>query len=618
MVLKASETTTENIFRVFHKPGTFIEKSAIPNKYGFKSKKATGNQGYPDFFKALDSWMIVVEAKAADHDLATADVLHYMTDNNVDPSTDIVGIAVSGQTLESLVITYYVSLGSSLEGSERVVHRIENLTALASLEDIEQHYLTVRNGDPLDDAKLVTFLKNLNERFHKNSRVRDTERSLFFSALMIALADDNFRGIYKGVAKPDDVRQTESYNLSTYIVEAVARQLRKKVNSESKQIDWTERFSFIKTVDIPLDEYKQIITDIDQNVHKPSQMSSKRDILGKAYKIFLSRAGKMDNKNIILTPDHIKSLMVDLAEIERGDVVLDTCTGSGGFLMEAMERLVTKASGDKKAIERIHEHQLIGLENDPVLFALACSNMFLHGDGRSNMLYRDSLVVRDRTLTVSDHDSKLRATIQGFGPTKCIINPPYEQDNPVLFTISALEYLNAGGKLIIIMPINTLIKASAKTLDAIFERGTLDYVIEMPGQLFFEQGRGVKTAVFGFIKKRHDKKRKVLFVDLADDGHKVRTGYGRVDTGTWKGIHANVVRAVRDQTEIDGLSWKTTIHSETSWVPGGVDRNPYFKIAAEDLDEAVAEYVEAVATRRAAQERMYAALTNAGIVGFDV
>ncbi|MCV7070228.1 hypothetical protein H7H73_06710, partial [Mycobacterium rufum] len=54
--------------------------------------------------------------------------------------------------------------------------------------------------------------------------------------------------------------------------------------------------------DIPLDEYKAIIGDIDQRVHQPSKRTVKRDILGRAYKIFLSRAGKMDNKNIILTP----------------------------------------------------------------------------------------------------------------------------------------------------------------------------------------------------------------------------------------------------------------------------------------------------------------------------
>lgn len=61
-----SETITENIFREFYGNGAFIEKSAIPSHYGFKSKKGTGYKGYPDFFRdnANEDFVIIVEAKA--------------------------------------------------------------------------------------------------------------------------------------------------------------------------------------------------------------------------------------------------------------------------------------------------------------------------------------------------------------------------------------------------------------------------------------------------------------------------------------------------------------------------------------------------------------------------
>ena len=84
--------------------------------------------------------------------------------------------------------------------------------------------------------------------------------------------------------------------------------------------------------------------------------------------------------------------MVKLARLNLDDVVLDTCTGTGGFLMEAMEKLNNLAKDDENELEKIREHKLIGFELDSTLFALSCSNMFLHGDGRSNMLYRDSLL----------------------------------------------------------------------------------------------------------------------------------------------------------------------------------------------------------------------------------
>lgn len=618
-----AESTTENLFRDFYGAHTFIEKHDIPKKFGFLTKKDGGTDaGYPDFFKDMGDWLIVVEAKAGtpgpktSHAAAESEVQGYMSNNAV-PDADIVGIAVSGQTKESFKTTYYFRKGGSEE-----IEVIDGLASLVSIDVLERHYQVVAHGDPLSDAELRRFLVQLNERFHKDSRVRDTERSLFFSALMIALDDDYFRAVYDAQVEPEDKRLVAARHLNDQIVEAVQRQLSKKVNSRSKEIDWADRFAFVKTIDIPLDEYKEIITDIDEHVHQPSKQTTRRDVLGRAYKIFLSRAGKMDNKNIILTPDHIKTLMIDLADLGRDDIVLDTCMGSGGFLMEAMERLVEMAHGNEKRIEAIHEHQLIGIELDPILFALACSNMFLHGDGRSNLLYRDSLINRNRTFEVTEADQSLRNYIMDLSPNKCVINPPYEADNPINFTISALNYLEDSGRLVIIMPNNTLSKATnAKAAQKILDHAQLDFVIDMPQQLFFEQGRGVKTSIFGFTKTnqghRHDSL--VTFVDLEDDGHEVRYGAGRRDTGRWADIRTEVERAVRDRVEAKAArSWRSPIYDGAGILNArGVRRNPWPNHQVRDLGSAIADWQEAWAQRREAYERMNEALLDAGIGGID-
>jgi len=616
-----AESTTENLFREFYGATTFVEKHDIPKKFGFQSKRAgSAENGHPDFFRDMGEWLIVVEAKSgtpgvkSDHAAAVADVMSYMTNNAV-PHTDLVGIAVSGQTLESLQVTYFYRKGGTEE-----IEELDEPRSLVSLDSLTKHYEAAAHGDPLSDAALRRFLVQLNERFHKDSRVRDTERALFFSALMIALDDSKFRSVYPSQVGPDDPRLVEARYLNDEIVAAVKRQLSMKVNSESKQIDWEDRFAFIKTVDIPLDEFKRIISDIDERVHQPSKHAMKRDILGRAYKIFLSRAGKMDNKNIILTPDHIKTMMVDLAGLGREDVVLDTCLGSGGFLMDAMEQLVDKAHGDEKRIEHIHEHQLIGMELDPILFALACSNMFLHGDGRSNLIFRDSLVIRDRTFTVRPADSKFRDYVKRLRPTKCVINPPYENDNPINFTLSALEYLEENGRLVIIMPVNTLSK-DAKAAKTILERARLDFVIEMPHALFFEQGRGVKTSVFGFTKTSngHERDGLVTFVDMEDDGHEVRVAHGRKDTGRWAAIGARTERAIRDGLEDrEARSWRTPVFdADGNLLARGVRRNPWPQAESHDLEAAISDWQEARAEREAAQVRMAEVLSEAGIGGFD-
>lgn len=618
-----AESTTENLFRTFHGAQTFIEKHDIPKDFGFLTKKDGGTDaGYPDFFNDMGDWLVVVEAKSgspgpkSSHAAAVAEVQGYMANNAV-PDTDIVGVAVSGQTKDSLRVDYFFRKGGTDE-----IEVMDGLSSLVSLDTLSKHYASLAHGDPLSDAELRRFLVQLNERFHRDSRVRDTERSLFFSALMIALDDNKFRKGYKTQVEPDDPRLVKARYLNDEIVEAVGRQLSKKVNSRSKEIDWADRFAFVKTVDIPLTEYKKIISDIEERVYQPSKQSTRRDVLGRAYKIFLSRAGKVDNKNIILTPDHIKKLMVDLADLDRDDVVLDTCMGSGGFLMEAMEQLVKMAHGDEKRVEHIHNHQLIGIELDPILFALGCSNMFLHGDGRSNLLYRDSLINRGRTFEIAEADENLRDYIRSLRPNKCVINPPYEGDNPLNFTISALNYLEEGGRLVIIMPNNTLSRASnAKAAAAILEHAELDFVIDMPQQLFFEQGRGVKTSIFGFTKTSHGHRQDALvtFVDMEDDGHEVRPGAGRRDTGRWQSIATEVERAVRDRLEVEAArSWRTPIFDINGRLDArGVRRDPWPHLEAHDLDAAIADWQEARAQREEAMERMNQVFFDAGIGGFD-
>lgn len=108
-----AESTTENLFREFYGASTFVEKRDIPKTFGFRSKRVgSTDDGFPDFFKDMGSWLIVVEAKSglsglrSDHAAAEVDVRGYMTLNAV-PHVDIVGIAISGQTEDALHVTHF-------------------------------------------------------------------------------------------------------------------------------------------------------------------------------------------------------------------------------------------------------------------------------------------------------------------------------------------------------------------------------------------------------------------------------------------------------------------------------------------------------------------------------
>lgn len=412
-------------------------------------------------------------------------------------------------------------------------------------------------------------MNELNKQFNNKNKIRDTDRSLFFSGLMIALKNKNFRNTYESIEAPSDEEaenQTilEAHNLNEAILKAISTELKGKENNLSKKLNWRDRFAFINNVDYPLSEYKKIIKTIQEKIYIPFTRKEGQDILGRAYKIFLSRAGKVDNKNIILTPDHIKRLMVRLARLSVNDVVLDTRMGTGGFLMEAMETMIKLAKGHEKTIENIKEKQLIGFEIDSVLFALACSNMFLHGDGRTNLIYRNSLLSEEcGIVNNSNSDKDLLEYIKGLKPTRVIINPPYENNNPINFTIQSLKYLEKDGKLIIIMPTPTLTHNQQKggLTEKILEMAKLDFVIKMPNKLFSEQKRTVNTSIFGFTKTPHKKSDDVLFYDLEYDGFVSVQHKGRIDKNDgWSKIEDQVVDIITNSKTKKGVCQKKKIY----------------------------------------------------------
>lgn len=568
MAKNISETKTENIFRDFYGATTFIEKSAIPVEYGFKSKNGTDYKGYPDFFIDRGLYAIIVEAKAIDHDKAEEEVQYYLSKNKLRNKKDLIGIAVSGQTKSSLKITYYC-----LFKNQKEIIKLE-VTKLLKIENIEKIYLNKKNGDQISDSELNTVLIGLNQTFHDNN-VRDTDRSLLFSGIMIALKNSNFRNTYKSIQAPSDeerasvgINLLDAHYMNVAILNAVEIELRGKINNLSKEFSWKDRFSFIKTIDIPLLKYIEIIEIVESKIYMPFRSDEKLDILGRAYKTFLKRAGKVDNKNIILTPDHVKNLMVKLARLSPYDVVLDTCTGSGGFLMQAMETMIKQCEGDVDQIKSITEKQLIGFEIDPVLFSLACSNMFLHGDGRTNMLYRSSLL----DLSVKQ-DKLVFDEIRKLKPTKVIINPPYEKGNPIKFTKQALDFLEPNGTLIAIMPNPTLSSNVGKLTDDILKIAKLDFVIKMPVAIFKEQDRIVYTSIFGFTKTPHRKDDEVVFYELREDGLVSVQHKGRVDKySKWGDIEADILDCVLNKKEKDGICEKRRIYVGDKIVLAGVKK----------------------------------------------
>jgi len=134
--------------------------------------------------------------------------------------------------------------------------------------------------------------------------------------------------------------------------------------------------------------------------------------------------------------------------VNKDSIVYDNCAGTGGFLISAMRMMVKDAKGNSSAVEKIKEKQLIGVEFSSSIFALACSNMYIHQDGKTNIIQGDCF------------DRKVIEKAKEFKPTVGFLNPPYKADKKndpeeLSFVLNNLECLEVGSTCIAIVPMQS-------------------------------------------------------------------------------------------------------------------------------------------------------------------
>lgn len=122
--------------------------------------------------------------------------------------------------------------------------------------------------------------------------------------------------------------------------------------------------------------------------------TTKIDGLGAAYEVLGQLSGKDTKAGQFFTPENVVNFMVQLAELQEEDVVLDPACGTGRFLTYSMEDMIKKVEGKRNEIElteNIKHNQLYGSDDDPLVSKLAKMNMYIHGDGKTNIFARDGL-----------------------------------------------------------------------------------------------------------------------------------------------------------------------------------------------------------------------------------
>ncbi|MBG1269265.1 N-6 DNA methylase [Nostoc sp. WHI] len=156
------------------------------------------------------------------------------------------------------------------------------------------------------------------------------------------------------------------------------------------------------------------------------------DVVGSVYEAFLTGTLRGDLGQY-LTPRQLVEFMVEIADIQIGEKVLDLSCGSGGFLIRAFVDVRKKIrsldiSKDEKdrLVSNLVINDLWGIEINPRLATLCRINMILHGDGYEHIYTGDS--IRDDFFENTDGRRTDLAAIEKNNATKfdvILINPPF-------------------------------------------------------------------------------------------------------------------------------------------------------------------------------------------------
>ncbi|MDO8474531.1 MAG: N-6 DNA methylase [bacterium] len=594
--MSKNERKTEDIVRDHFKKyieSIIIEEQSsdtpkIKKLLSTASKNGLG-RGSPEFiiqYKQNPDLLIIVECKADVTKHESKDHLQYkkyavdgvlLYSSYLTKEYDVLSIAISGESERDLKVSHFLQLKGEKKGVEKFSNK------LLTPDDYLQGYLKSPEKFRQDYDKLLSFSKDLNDKLH-TLQIKEDLRALLISAILIALEDSAFKKAYKDY--------TDAKQLARFLIDTALNQFEKAKLENDKIENLKVVYQQITILDGLVDNIKNIrdlIKDIDENINDFIRTHEYFDVLGQLYIEFLRYANSDKGLGIVLTPPHITEFMAKLGEVNKDSVVYDSCTGTGGFLVSAMKLMIQDAKGDQEKIKQIKAKQLIGVENKSHIFALACSNMFIHQDGKTNI------------LNGSCFDKDIVEKVKEKKPTVGLLNPPYKSDKKkdieeLEFIFNNLECLEQGGKTVAIVPMQAALSQTGKILELkqkLLEQHTLEAVLSMPEELFINSKVAVVSCIMVFTAKRpHPAGKKTFFGHFKDDGFVKRKNRGRVNVyGRWDSIRERWIRAYMNKEDFAGLSINRVVRPDEEWCAEAYMKTDYSVISDDIFIQEVKKYV---------------------------
>jgi type I restriction-modification system DNA methylase subunit len=465
---------------------------------------------------------------------------------------DVISIAISGETIEDSKVTHYLQK----KGSDYPVKILGE--KLLNLDSYFNFYTKNELIISQDYEKLRNFANELNSKLHSN-KILESQRSLLLSAILLSLDNPSFKNSYKYILNGGQ--------LSSFLVDTVFDFLNKNADLSKSQLELIQtHFSFIRT-DTTLNSsdvvLKDIVCDVENNIKTFIDTYNFRDVLGEIYNVFLSYSNSDKGLGIVLTPPHITELFSELSQVNKKSVVLDTCTGTGGFIISALKYMIRDCDGDEKLIDFIKENQLIGVEYQSHIYTLLVSNLLIHKSNVKNV------------LSGSCFSEGNINTVKLLKPNVGMLNPPFKSDKKkdteeLEFVYTNLECLEVGGTCVAILPMACAVRSDKKIKllrEKILNSHTLEGVLSMPDELFHNSNAGVVSCIMIFTAhKPHNPNKEVYFGYYKNDGFVKRKNLGRIDYfNKWGVIKEKWVNYFLNRKTEIGFSTCEKINFDSEW-----------------------------------------------------
>lgn len=463
----------------------------------------------------------------------------------------------------NIVLTKYNKvIGILYNGYEVIVTKNnEGIDVPEKLEN-KKYYLSLFLINKIDKQKIYGLTKKINDCLHTEFGIKNLYHRMIFTACAL-------------VAKRYGASLIKGMNYQTFhtsIHSTLAKSLEDSRRQNQKLDILLDVYSEIRMNSSDnqeaIDNFIEWVTEISKCLN--SDYWNGEDVMGIFFNEF-NRYKKKSESGQVFTPEHITSFMYRIIDVHQDDKVLDAACGSGGFLVKSMSKMIKEAGGvQTEKARKIKTSQLFGIEFDREIYALACANMLIHKDGKTNLEQLDS-----RT-------SKASEWIRGKGITKVLMNPPFERKYGCLKIVeNVLDSVPSHTMCAFILPDKKLEKDNSAS---ILKHHQLQKIIKLPEKVFSE---GVTTSIFVFEAGIPQNDKEIFACYIENDGLETVKNQGRHDIkDRWQEIEDKFVDVVHKQNGDPTIQWIKPSEHLSYQTP-----EKEFEIYEEDFTKTMMDYL---------------------------